>query len=259
MDAAAADAGDRLAAVAGEAFGGVDVLVNNIGGNRRGQFADLSDEDWQDLVDLNFLSHVRASRAVIPAMKAAGGGVILFVASIFGREAGGTGLSLYNTTKSALISVAKIMALVGQAVYRGSGRDGQIRRGEPPDRALRQGRRGRRRRRLPRLRARLPGHRRLHQRRRRPVAVTDLAPRAKDGSRCSAGSGRTAAPQPLRSAGHFRPLASPANLDGRLRRTHRFRVDTSLTVRGGRKRHAGAKRSVAAVRPDLAPTGCIRA
>jgi len=111
LDASAADAGDRLAGVAIDAFGGVDVLVNNIGGNRRGQFADLTDEDWRDLLDLNFLSHVRASRAVIPAMKEAGGGVILFVASIFGREAGGKGLALYNTTKSALISVAKIMAL----------------------------------------------------------------------------------------------------------------------------------------------------
>lgn len=111
MDASAADAGDRLAAAATDAFGGIDVLVNNIGGNRRGQFAELSDGDWHDLVELNFLSHVRTSRAVIPAMKAAGSGVILFVTSIFGREAGGAGLSLYNTTKSALISVAKIMAL----------------------------------------------------------------------------------------------------------------------------------------------------
>jgi 3-oxoacyl-[acyl-carrier protein] reductase len=57
------------------------------------------------------MSHVRASRAAVPAMKEAGGGVILFVTSIFGREAGGKGLALYNTTKSALISVAKIMAL----------------------------------------------------------------------------------------------------------------------------------------------------
>ena len=39
------------------------------------------------------------------------GGVIVFISSIFGREAGGPGLALYNTTKSALISVAKIMAL----------------------------------------------------------------------------------------------------------------------------------------------------
>jgi 3-oxoacyl-[acyl-carrier protein] reductase len=44
-------------------------------------------------------------------MKAGGGGSIIFITSIFGREAGGTGLSIYNTTKSALISLSKIMAL----------------------------------------------------------------------------------------------------------------------------------------------------
>jgi 3-oxoacyl-[acyl-carrier protein] reductase len=37
--------------------------------------------------------------------------VPVFIASIFGREAGGSGLSIYNTTKSALISAAKILAL----------------------------------------------------------------------------------------------------------------------------------------------------
>ncbi len=111
LDASAADAGDRLVATATGTFGRLDILVNNVGGNRRGQFVDLSDQDWQDLIELNFMSQVRASRSAIPAMKATGGGSIVFVASIFGREAGGKGLALYNTTKSALISVAKIMAL----------------------------------------------------------------------------------------------------------------------------------------------------
>ncbi|MDH3402491.1 MAG: glucose 1-dehydrogenase [Acidobacteriota bacterium] len=101
----------RLVAATVERFGGVDVLVNNVGGNKRGAFAELTDGDWEAVLDLNFKSHQRMSREVIPAMRAAGGGVILFVASIFGREAGGRGLAIYNTTKSALISMAKIMAL----------------------------------------------------------------------------------------------------------------------------------------------------
>ena len=111
LDASGTDSGDRLVAAATGTFGRLDILVNNVGGNRRGQFADLSDQDWHDLIELNFMSQVRASRSAIPAMKATGGGSIVFVASIFGREAGGKGLALYNTTKSALISVAKIMAL----------------------------------------------------------------------------------------------------------------------------------------------------
>ena len=44
-------------------------------------------------------------------MREAKGGSIVFIASIFGREAGGVGLSIYNATKSALISAAKIMAI----------------------------------------------------------------------------------------------------------------------------------------------------
>ena len=92
-------------------FGGLDLLVNNAGGNRRGRFEDLTDEDWEAVLDLNFKIHLGASRAAIAPMRARGGGSILFISSIFGREAGGAGLSVYNSTKSALISAAKIMAL----------------------------------------------------------------------------------------------------------------------------------------------------
>ena len=102
---------EALIKTAADHFGGVQLLVNNAGGNRRGKFADLSDQDWDDILTLNLKMHLRASRAAIPYMKTAGGGAILFIGSIFGREAGGPGLSIYNATKSALMSAAKIMAL----------------------------------------------------------------------------------------------------------------------------------------------------
>lgn len=102
---------DRLVSAALERFGRVDVLVNNVGGNRRGGIDELSDNDWARFHDLNFQCHVRTTRAVLPSMKARGAGAILFVASIFGREAGGPGLAIYDSTKSALISLAKTLAL----------------------------------------------------------------------------------------------------------------------------------------------------
>jgi len=111
LDVTEAEAASSFVAATVERFGAVDILVNNVGGNKRGAFADLTDADWESVLELNFKAHQRFSRAAIPAMRAAGGGVILFIASIFGREAGGAGLSIYNTTKSALISMAKIMAL----------------------------------------------------------------------------------------------------------------------------------------------------
>lgn len=92
-------------------FGGLEILVGNVGGNRRGRFEDTTDDDWEAVLDLNLRAHIRVARACLPVMKKGGEGAITFIASIFGREAGGPGLTLYNSTKSALISLSKILAL----------------------------------------------------------------------------------------------------------------------------------------------------
>ncbi|MBX2820524.1 MAG: SDR family oxidoreductase [Rhodothermaceae bacterium] len=111
LDVTEPSAPEKLAKHAKEAFGRIDVLVGNVGGNRRKPLVDTTDEDWNDIIQLNLMSHIRCSREVVPVMKENGGGAIVFISSIFGREAGGPGLSIYNTTKSALISMAKIMAI----------------------------------------------------------------------------------------------------------------------------------------------------
>lgn len=106
-------ASDTAAAVLAEVetqFGPPDVLISNTGGNRRGELLATSDADWTDLLELNFLSHVRLARLAGATMVQRGSGSIVFVASIFGREVGGTGLSIYNATKSALISMAAVFA-----------------------------------------------------------------------------------------------------------------------------------------------------
>lgn len=110
-DVTAAASAAFLVAEAKKQFGGVDILVNNAGGNRRKPFMETTDQDWSDLYQLNVVSGVRLAREAVPVMRARGGGSIVFITSLFGREAGGKDLSLYNATKSAAMSAAKVMAL----------------------------------------------------------------------------------------------------------------------------------------------------
>ena len=91
-------------------FGKVDIIVNNVGGTRGGRdFDTITDQDWQDTLDLNLLSAVRLTRLGLPGMKERRWGRIVNIASIWGREFGG-GLT-YMTAKAALIAFSKHMAI----------------------------------------------------------------------------------------------------------------------------------------------------
>jgi 3-oxoacyl-[acyl-carrier protein] reductase len=89
-------------------FGGIDVLVNNVGLARGGGLLETSDDEWAEALDQTLLPAVRASRLAVPHMQRRGGGVIVIIASIFGREAGGR--MTYNAVKAAEISLAKSLA-----------------------------------------------------------------------------------------------------------------------------------------------------
>jgi 3-oxoacyl-[acyl-carrier protein] reductase len=90
------------------AFGRLDILVNNVGLGRGAGLEDTPDADWQEAFDFTLYPAVRASRAAVPHMRRAGGGVILMIASIYGRESGGR--MVYNAVKAAEISLAKSLA-----------------------------------------------------------------------------------------------------------------------------------------------------
>jgi 3-oxoacyl-[acyl-carrier protein] reductase len=91
-----------------EAFGGLDILVNSVGLARGGTLEDTSDDEWQAAIDHTLYPAVRASRLAVPLMRARGGGAIIMIASIWGRESGGR--MTYNAVKAAEISLAKAMA-----------------------------------------------------------------------------------------------------------------------------------------------------
>ena len=89
-------------------FGGVDILVNNVGGGNPKTLIETTDEDWIQVFEFNLFQAVRTSRLVIPEMKKRGGGSILNVASIYGRES--KGAMTYNASKAALIGFTKSLA-----------------------------------------------------------------------------------------------------------------------------------------------------
>ncbi|HUK35992.1 MAG TPA: SDR family oxidoreductase [Vicinamibacterales bacterium] len=91
-----------------ETFGGLDILVNNVGLARGGTIVDTTDGDWQEAFDQTLFPAIRASRMAIPHMRKRGGGSIVMIASIYGRESGGR--MTYNAVKAAEISLAKSMA-----------------------------------------------------------------------------------------------------------------------------------------------------
>jgi 3-oxoacyl-[acyl-carrier protein] reductase len=91
-----------------EAFGGLDILVNNVGRAAGAGLLDTSDAEWQAAFDETLFPAIRASRLAVPHMRQRGGGVILMIASIYGREAGGR--MTYNAVKAAEISLAKALA-----------------------------------------------------------------------------------------------------------------------------------------------------
>ena len=91
-----------------ETFGGLDVLVNNVGRAGGGGIVQASDAEWQSAFDETLFPAVRASRLAVPHMRERGGGAIIMIASIWGRESGGR--MTYNAVKAAEISLAKSMA-----------------------------------------------------------------------------------------------------------------------------------------------------
>ncbi len=89
-------------------FGQLDVLVNNVGLGKGADLETTSDAEWQEAFDQTLFPVIRASRLAVPHMRRQGGGAIVIVSSIFGREAGGR--MTYNAVKAAEISLTKSLA-----------------------------------------------------------------------------------------------------------------------------------------------------
>ena len=106
-DLADSDAPAELIRRASE-VGPVDCLVNNVGSAYQVDFDELTDDQWDEMWNLNVMSYVRAIRAALPAMRERGGAIVN-VSSTAGKRPS-TSMPNYTVTKAAVLSLSRLVA-----------------------------------------------------------------------------------------------------------------------------------------------------
>ena len=105
------DAAKRVVDFAIGAFGHIDIVVNNAGATKRGEFLQLTDEDWADGFALKFFGAMRLTREAWPHLKKQAGSV-LNISGVGGRMPGSQ-FTIGGSVNAALLSFTKAMADIG--------------------------------------------------------------------------------------------------------------------------------------------------
>ena len=102
----------EIAELAMQRYGRLDILFNNVGILGPSSLADMSEEEWDHVLDVNLKGMMLTSKYVIPKMIASGGGSMINVSSIAGLRAGSTGGSLsYSVSKGGVIALTTNLAI----------------------------------------------------------------------------------------------------------------------------------------------------
>jgi NAD(P)-dependent dehydrogenase (short-subunit alcohol dehydrogenase family) len=103
---------DQLAQTINETFGGLDILVDNIGGVTapRGGFSSLTDQDWEQELQFNLLATIRLDRALLPRMLEKKGGVIIHISSMAGLRPVWYHNLAYAVSKAGLNAYSKALS-----------------------------------------------------------------------------------------------------------------------------------------------------
>lgn len=109
LDVTDPGAASRAASVCEEAFGRVDVLINNAGATRARPMDELTDAEWQEQWELHVMAPMRLMRECAPRMEAGGYGRIVNVCSSSGKRPSLTNVA-YSVTKAAQLSLSRAWA-----------------------------------------------------------------------------------------------------------------------------------------------------
>jgi NAD(P)-dependent dehydrogenase (short-subunit alcohol dehydrogenase family) len=100
---------ERFVAEAIARFGRLDIVVNNAGTSSAGPFENASDAVWQQDIDLKLLAAVRVSRAAIPHLRRQGGGRIINLTTVSGKQPGAKSVPT-SVTRAAGIALTKALS-----------------------------------------------------------------------------------------------------------------------------------------------------
>ena len=100
----------RLAETALSEMGRVDVLVNNAGSNVPEEIDEITNENWDRIIELNLSSCMALTRELVPQMKERGWGRVIHISSIMGLVSK-EGRNAYSATKSGLLGLTRASAL----------------------------------------------------------------------------------------------------------------------------------------------------
>ncbi len=109
-DVTDADAGTTVLERSETLWGGLDILDYNVGISQQGGVFDTTDEEWERVFDINLTGAMRLTRAVLPAMRAQGGGSLIYVSSVAAVYSGPYSYASYEVSKMALVRLAKSVA-----------------------------------------------------------------------------------------------------------------------------------------------------
>jgi NAD(P)-dependent dehydrogenase (short-subunit alcohol dehydrogenase family) len=94
-----------------ERFGGLDILINNAGLTRPTKFMEISEDEYDLVVDVNLKGTFMTTQAAVPALLARGGGAIVNLSSVSGQRGGGVfGTSHYSAAKAGIAGLTRALA-----------------------------------------------------------------------------------------------------------------------------------------------------